>query len=439
MWKPSNAVSLYLLARLTTIGVGPQPYGDPDGNQNGIGLTSPDGRPPYEVGPVMDAFVAAGRPELVAAVGGPNVVGRTFHELMQDMVDVYAWGQGDGPTVSGGWCYGWNSGDCGDNSVSQWAAIGFMAAERYWGIATPNWVKEHNLLWVAHSAGGSGFGYTGPGDGEATTPSGMVQLACDDVSSTNALWLRGRTVSANNWNSIMSVNNVYANYAIAKALRSANPPVHNLALNGKDWFRDPINGLARTTIDRQRLDGTWLGSGRGYDNDIQEATAWSTIILSSSLFQRGPVAVINTQPNPSAVGYPVVFDARNSYHQHPAYKVVEYRWDFDSSNGIDFDHPDAVGSIATNFYGALGTNVVSLQVRDNATPFLSDAASVVVRTTVPPFPPSADAGGLYVACVGQDVHLDGSGFFWWTLRTAISSNRGTGKRILKIRSISTTA
>ncbi len=400
----------YLLTELTTVNIGPQTYGDPDGNANGIGLTSPYSRPPYEVGPVMDAFVAAGRPELVAPVGGANVKGRTFRELMQDMVDVHAWGQSDyTDSRGGGWRYSWNADS--DNSVCQWAAIGCTAAERYWGLAVPDWVKERNKVWVAYSAGGSGFGYDGPGSGEATTPSGLVQLAWIGVLTTNSLWLHGENYVANNWSWLMGLNNVYANYAIAKALRSANPPVENLTASGKDWFRDPANGLARVTIDRQRTDGSWYGSGRGYDNDAQLASAWSVIILSSSLFQQGPVAVVSVAPNPSAIGYPVVFDARGSYHQHPAYKVAEYRWDFDASNGVDFDHPDALGVVVTNTYGALSTNTVSLQVRDNNTPQLSDVASTVVRTTTPPYPPTADAGGPYVACVGQGINLDGSGSF----------------------------
>ena len=123
------------------------------------------------------------------------------------------------------------------------------------------------------------------------------------------------------------------------------------------------------------------------------------------------MAVINVAPNPSAVGYPVVFDGRGSYHRHPGYKIVDYRWIFDASKGLDFDHPDATGPVVTNVFGSLSTNTVALQVRDNGTPQLSDVASVVVQTTVPPYPPTADAGGPYVACAGQDVHLDGSGSF----------------------------
>jgi len=400
----------YLLNSLSTVSIGTQPYGDPDGNGNGIGLQGASAYPIYETGPLLDALVAAGRAELIAPAGGANVKGRALKDIMQDLVDIFAWGQYDDPTAGGGWRYGWNS--FPDNSACQWAAIGMLAAERFWGITAPQWVKDRNLVWLNYSQGGSGFGYTGPGDGIATTPSAMVQLAYDGVTTTNALWQHGENFLANNWTSgqnIVAQNNVYANYAIAKSLRTANPqPVRNFALTGKDWFLDPNNGLARVTIDRQFADGSWNASAYV---DAGLATPWSVLILSSSLFQQGPVAVINVSPNPSAVGYPVIFDGRGSYHKHPGYKIVDYRWIFDSSKGFDFDHPDATGPVTTNVYGSFSTNTVFLQVRDNGTPQLLDVASVVVQTTIPPYPPAADAGGPYVACAGQDVHLDASGSF----------------------------
>jgi RHS repeat-associated protein len=398
----------YLLTVLSTRNIGPQTYGDPDANHNGFGLSGDTGRPIYETGQLMDAIVAAGRPELVAPVGPANVRGRTFKDLMQDMVDMYSWGQSDyTSSYGGGWQYDWNS-QGNDNSASQWSAIGFLTAERVWGLPVPDWVKERNLVWIAASKGGTGFGYTGAGDGEATTPSAMVQLAFDGVPTTNALWIHGENYLATDWQNIMNRNNLYAQYAIAKALRTANPQVHNLSLTGLDWFRDPTKGLARTTIDRQRADGSWL-SASWVGGPI--STPWSIIILSSSIFRVGPVAVAQARPNPTAVGFPVVFDGRGSFHQHPAGRVTEYRWDFDASNGLDFDHPDAYGPVVTNRFGFTTNYTITLQVRDNSTPQLNDTASIEVFTTIPPYPPTADAGGPYLACVGQDVHLDGSGSF----------------------------
>ena len=396
-----------------------QEYGDPDGNGNGIGLTVSGNRQTYETGPVMDCLVAVGTPDLVAAVGNSSVKGRMFKAIMQDMVDMYCWGQYDDPSAGGGWIYDWNGvqNRGNDNSASQWAAIGFMAAERIWGIPIPTWVKDRNLVWVKKSCNKSSFGYQSSDCGgnngcDATTPCALVQLAADGVSTSDSFWQIGENYLANKWGSIMGLDNVYAEFAIAKAMRSAIPrPIDKLAATGKDWFLDPTNGLARVRISRQNSDGSWLSTAQGWLRDANGSTAWSIIILSSSLFQRGPVAVAQGRPNPTAVGFPVVFDGRNSFHQHPAGRVVEYRWDFDASNGLDFDHPDAYGAVVTNRFGFMGTNIVTLQVRDNSTPQLNDTASIEVFTTIPPYPPTADAGGPYIACVGQDVHLDGSGSF----------------------------
>jgi RHS repeat-associated protein len=402
----------FLLSSLETKIIGPQTYGNPDGNANGIGLTAGTNPEVYKLPTIMDALVAAASPETVAAVGGQNVKGRTYLDLMQDMVDVICWGQYDGEALGGGWRYSWN--DAPDNSASQWPAIGLLAAERFWGIPVPTWVKERSLVWLNSSRGATGFGYTGSGNGFATTPSAMVQMAMIGLSTSGSLWQQGETFLAANWSDIMAATNLYSYYAIAKAMRTANPPVRKLAASGKDWFMDPTDGLARVTVDRQRTDGSWFGrSGLtgGYTDDEDMATAWSLLILSSSLFQKGPVALVQVRPTPAPVGYPVVFDGRGSYHQHPSFRVIEWRWDFDSSDGVDFDHPDAVGPVVTNFFSRLGTNLVSLQVRDNNSPQLTDTDSIEVRIGTSPFRPVADAAGPYVAAVGEDLHLDGSGSF----------------------------
>ncbi len=405
----------YLLNNLLTEPIGMTVYGNPDGNNNGIGLQANSGQPIYETGPVIDCFVATARPELIAPTGGANVKGRAFKDIVQDMVDMYAWGEYQDPSVGGGWRYGWQT--FPDNSASQWGAIGMIAAERYWGATIPDWVKTWNLVWVNYSLSPSyGFGYTGPGGGagygpageDACTPSALVQCAFDGITTTNALWIHGENYIANYWSSLLANNNLYANYSMAKAMRSANPPVQTLGLTGLDWFNDPTIGLARFTIDHQFTDGSWSSAG---NPDAPLASAWSVLILSSSLFQQGPVAVISVKPNPSAIGYPVVFDGSGSYDKNPAHKITDWRWIFNAANGSDFSHPDATGPIVTNVYGAFSTNTILLEVLDNGTPQLSDVSSIVEETTVPPYPPTADAGGPYVACAGQDVHLDGSGSF----------------------------
>ena len=76
----------------------------------------------------MDAFVASGTPDAMARAGGANVLSRRYQDIVQDMVDMYAWGQVDSGSAAGGWRYSWNY--AADKSASQWAAIGMIAAER---------------------------------------------------------------------------------------------------------------------------------------------------------------------------------------------------------------------------------------------------------------------------------------------------------------------
>ena len=405
----------YLLNNLTPLQIGQQTYGNPDIEGNGFGLQVNSSYPIYEGGPTIDAFVATARPELIATTGGANVKGRAFRDIVQNMVDMFIWGQCQDPVIGGGWRYAWQNDP--DNSASQWGAIGMLAAQNFWGSLVPNWVKQRNLIWVNYSEDQYGFGYTTPGGGaglglageDACTPSALVQASFDGIPTTNALWLHGENYIASNWSSLMANNNLYANYSIAKAMRTAIPqPVQTFPQTGLDWFNDPVIGLARVTIDHQATDGSWVSSTR---LDEPLASAFSILILSSSLFQQGPVGVITVKPNPSAIGYPVVFDGSGSYDKDPANKIVQWRWIFNATNGSDFSHPDAVGPVVTNVYGSLSTNTVLLQVTDNNTPPISGTASVTIQTTVPPYPPTADAGGPYVACAGENVQLDGSGSF----------------------------
>ena len=76
----------------------------------------------------MDAIVASGTPDAIAPTGGANVIGRKYKDIVQDMVDGYAYGQTDSGTWMGGWGYDWNNGNS-DNSVNQWAAIGLLGGE----------------------------------------------------------------------------------------------------------------------------------------------------------------------------------------------------------------------------------------------------------------------------------------------------------------------
>jgi len=188
-----------------------------DGNSNGQYLSVDyEGEPEYEGGGFIDAIVASGTPTATAPTGVSGVLGQTYQNVVQDLMDQYSdcqWNQDSNAGYNrgyyyggGAWLYSCLEGD--DNSVSQWAAIGYIAGFRGFGLTVPQPVEDFNQVWVTNSQDvqdpaptgtdpwavgdnlGS-YGYRGSqywsssGWGPfATTPSGLVQMALDSVGRT---------------------------------------------------------------------------------------------------------------------------------------------------------------------------------------------------------------------------------------------------------------
>lgn len=189
-----------------------------DGNSNGQYLSlDVDSEPHYEGGGFIDAVVASGTPTATAPTGVSGVLGLKYQDIVQDLMDEYGdcqWNQdydsnigyNHGSSYGGGaWLYSCLEGD--DNSVSQWAAIGYIAGYRGFGLTVPQPVEDFNQVWVTNSQDvqdpaptgtdpwavgdnlGS-YGYRGSlywSDAWgpfATTPSGLVQMTLDSVGRT---------------------------------------------------------------------------------------------------------------------------------------------------------------------------------------------------------------------------------------------------------------
>ena len=204
-----------------------------DGNSDGYVIWAPqDNSLGYEQGMYIDALVASTTPNATApgTASGP-IAGMTYQNIVQDMVDYTNYCQysstpddveqgylrGDEPYQGGGWWYSCQEG--GDNSVSQWASIGLIAAQRGFGITIPPVVTDLSNYWVTASqdvqqAKPTGlysynsnddygaFGYNGSLDYSnawgsfATTPSGMVQMSLDGIGRTSNTALGGGSNAA---------------------------------------------------------------------------------------------------------------------------------------------------------------------------------------------------------------------------------------------------
>ena len=447
----------YITGHLFALGIGPQGAGDPDTNGNGIGLYADGGSPIYVTGQLADALVASGTPDAIAHTGDPTwVKGRTYKDLVQDIMDLYWWGQADPTDPSwgsvnakrGGWRYNLNDQDS-DSSTAQWAAIAGLAGRDVWGIPVPAFVYQQNLEgWLKYDQiyDGSGvgndgrFGYADAGwvfsDGMADTPSGLVQMIFDSVDATTspatddesrfqaALKYMARTWATNN--TLHNEMNIYGMFATAKVMRLAQPsPILSLgdSANGVadfDWYRNdpaipcvtdpswgavtctptgPV-GIARDLINNQGGDGAfhagnWLGTTLSTD--------FAIIILSPTIFELGPTAVCDANPSVVAIGSPVDFSGAGSFHNNTdgAHSVTGWSWNF-----ADGDIADGV--TASHSFSALGTYSVQLTVTDNNG--LTASTSCPVSVIDGNLPPTVNINGPYQFCATglKQLHVTAS-------------------------------
>jgi hypothetical protein len=223
-----------------------QPAGWPEsGKRDSLGVffvsDAPAQSPLYETGIVMMTLEASCHPDDTVDTGPLN--GKTYKEVMQEMVDYVSWAQNDAPNSGeGGWRYTPNRWDS-DNSVSQWPVLGLMSA-RAWNIEAPQFVRDElKDHWLKNSQGSTDgcFGYAGPPPSQAcntgcagffgVTASGLIQLTYCGVTTDSSRWDLARQCICSNWDWLYynnplypgNIGNLYAMYALMKAAMTAQP------------------------------------------------------------------------------------------------------------------------------------------------------------------------------------------------------------------------
>jgi hypothetical protein len=277
----------WLQNNIARVAINSQAAGNPDTNGNGYGLRTTGGSEIYVGGQIVDAFVASGTPDALAVIG-PEA-GRTYQDVVTDLMNAYSWGQDDSGGDRGGWIYTLNGNNGADSSSSQWWAIGALASDP---ASVPQFVRDENLVEVAYlqaaglarqptDANYGACSYRGGGDANnARTASCLVLMSADGVSQNDP-----------NFGAAMH-GDIYDMYALAKAMRLAkndageSEPIELLD-GAKDWYRDePLpnsptdrrNGLARYLVGTQGADGHWP-SLHGHVGAGELADAFATIIL----------------------------------------------------------------------------------------------------------------------------------------------------------------
>jgi hypothetical protein len=423
----------YLLNQMHAHGISPYGANDPDTNGNGIGLGcyTSGSRSMYECGITLMTFASSKAPGRIALTGPANVIGRTYLEIVQDMIDYLAYGQNDANrgVYRGGWRYSANYGQS-DNSCSQWPAIGMEAAETNYGAAVtvPQFVRDELSLWIDYiqndSSGGSG--YTSPGSWVNVAKTGgllcEMKLFGDDTTVlrvTDAV-----SFICANWDSTAgdygNLGDYYAMYSVMKGFTLLGIEQICPLDSGFYWYSDPDRGYAPYLVEHQNPDGSWPSSIR-VTHPL--TTAWAILILQLTPVEPGPIADAGDDVPSHPPIIEVEFDGSGSYHRDPAKEIVQYCWDFDASDGIDWDDPDYCSAepTASHAYPAVynpdGTidwaattkdYTATLRVTDNSDPAKTDTDECIVHITGPPWPPVADPDGPYTAGKCEVITLDGS-------------------------------
>lgn len=425
----------FLLSRLYTQPVGQDttncPLGDPDTNANGFGLAT-NGNVVYESGIALMALSSSRCPDCIATTGIPEVAGRSYLDIAQDMVDWFSYCQTDPHTGNyrGGWRYGCNSGNS-DNSVSQWPVIGMESAEVNfgpYGLSVPPFVKDELSLWIDYIQddvdgdwADGGAGYTDPGGPNIARTGGLLaemKFVGDTLTSSR---LQAATdFISRQWQTDgehFPAHSYYAFYSVMKGFRLLGiqtiNPINDPS--GFDWYSNPAWGYAQFIVNDQDIDGAWYwGDWTGHPL----TSAWAILTLRKTVVQPGPVA----DAGPDVPKHPpiieITFDGTGSYHRDSSRTIIQYIWDFGDGS------PPVEGPIVTHAFPAVYNPdgsidwdattrdyVVTLTVLDDSTPPLSDSDTAVVHIGAPPWPPVADANGPYTSYPCWTVQLDGSGSY----------------------------
>ena len=285
----------YLFNHSHTRAIGPQTYGDPDTDGDGIGVYFGETQRNYETGIALMAIAESTTPDRVVDVPGSPVDGWTYYEVAVDTMNYIAFGQTDNGYGRGGWDYTEmdNSGPRSDNSVSGWVVLGLQYAEtedplQGFNIDIPKFVKDELKIWIdyiqndpgpAGDPNDGGSGYTAPDDWVNILKTGNLLKQMAFVGDTKNT---PRVINANdyicrhwmddNGDPGWRPNNYHAMYTAMKGFVSLD--IHDTC--GHDWQAD---FEAAIVAQQNADDGSWSGCEWG---DPILCTEWALLTLQKA-------------------------------------------------------------------------------------------------------------------------------------------------------------
>ena len=257
------------------------------------------------------------------------------------------------------------------------------------------------------------------------------------------LWRNGR-YTCDNLNAVYNAGrcgNTYAMYSHQKGYRTGTPEVSRIG--NIDWFREFSVYYARA----QNRDLNDYGNfGQLTDDFCEEHTSvtcsFNAPFMSSAM---GALTVTQTVFKPKPVALPIAAPANvvegcfggnngqvrfthdTSFHPNPSARIVAYRWDVDSRDGLWWDPnaanrvPDFVtgdaGAAFQHTYQRAGVYTATLQVVDNTgepnavppvPPLTNEKTVTITVNSAANEAPAAAHGGPYIVEVGQNLQLRGT-------------------------------
>ena len=287
----------YLFSEANSIPIAVQPAGDPDTDGDGIGVYVDSGNweRTYETGIAMMAIAASRTPNRIVNSPGSPVDGWTYKQVLQDMVDYFAYGQNDAGNERGGWSYTHNDATWSDNSNSGYAVLGLAYAEAAvygFNCTIPAFVKSELNIWIDYiqndvdgDADDGGSGYEDPCNWVNVLKTGnlIFEMTFFGDSSgvqrvQDALDYLGRT-----WNDLSQdpgwgnpafggAPHYQAMYCIMKGLEYAG--IDKVPAN-TDWYAEFANAIVNT----QNAGGSWP---QDFWGGTELATAWALLTLEKT-------------------------------------------------------------------------------------------------------------------------------------------------------------
>ena len=372
--------------------------------------------------------------------------GMTYYELVEDVIEQYAWSQGDGGN-RGGMIYTPSSQNNGfDGSTQNWPPLLTKMAQDRWGIQPEQWYIDNTregFVRLQYSDGG--IGYRSASNRNVARTGGVMvsaSIAGITVNDGDTSVDKAMEYVGNYWataaNGGVSTNTgwageFYGMYGIKKGLSLGD--AQTVRLNGvdRDWYQDmsawllgdaalldspgafsPGSGFggAQSRVASKAFGQNWPTGASSYlgggwnnggwiSNSAGFATAHAILVLTKSVTVALPIPKIASIPDQSSRNPAnITLDGTASTHADPNLSIVTYEWDFDANDGLSWESgsADATGQLVNVFpdYTTGSTNVgewepgiytVTLRVTDNNNPANSATTTTTVSvldTDVPP-------------------------------------------------------